>query len=163
MISNHSGWKGIFLKTALLALVPALLGISVNAVRPDPLAWRAKAPYEIYSECRELSGAAGTITAAEILRDPGTALLVDVRPADRYALGHIRGAVSSPYDSLYPVRPEEVERLEALSHGRTVVFVGEGGSAKQAAGDFQAAGLAKVRHLDPGEDWRELSGATGGE
>jgi rhodanese-related sulfurtransferase len=50
-------------------------------------------------------------------RAPSSVLVVDVRTAAAYALGHIPGAINVPYDAL-PGRADEVRRLAA---GRLIV------------------------------------------
>jgi rhodanese-related sulfurtransferase/predicted transcriptional regulator len=85
----------------------------------------------------------------------GDVVLVDVRPEEEYAAGHIDGARSIPIDELE-------RRLSELPRGREVVAYCRGpfcAYAHQAVRQLQAAGR-KARRLDDGwPEWR-LAGQT---
>jgi rhodanese-related sulfurtransferase/predicted transcriptional regulator len=85
----------------------------------------------------------------------GDVVLVDVRPEEEYAAGHIDGARSIPIDELE-------RRLSELPRGREVVAYCRGpfcAYAHQAVRQMQAAGR-KARRLEDGwPEWR-LAGQT---
>jgi rhodanese-related sulfurtransferase/predicted transcriptional regulator len=85
----------------------------------------------------------------------GDVVLVDVRPEEEYAAGHIDGARSIPIDELE-------RRLSELPRGREVVAYCRGpfcAYAHQAVRHLQAAGR-KARRLEDGwPEWR-LAGQT---
>jgi rhodanese-related sulfurtransferase/predicted transcriptional regulator len=85
----------------------------------------------------------------------GDVVLVDVRPEEEYAAGHIDGARSVPIDELE-------RRLSELPRGREVVAYCRGpfcAYAHQAVRQLQAAGR-KARRLEDGwPEWR-LAGQT---
>jgi rhodanese-related sulfurtransferase/predicted transcriptional regulator len=85
----------------------------------------------------------------------GDVVLVDVRPEEEYAAGHIDGARSIPIDELE-------RRLSELPRGREVVAYCRGpfcAYAHQAVRQLQAAGR-KARRLEDGwPEWR-LAGQT---
>jgi rhodanese-related sulfurtransferase/predicted transcriptional regulator len=85
----------------------------------------------------------------------GDVVLVDVRPEEEYAAGHIDGARSIPIDELE-------RRLSELPRGREVVAYCRGPFcvyAHQAVRQLQAAGR-KARRLEDGwPEWR-LAGQT---
>jgi rhodanese-related sulfurtransferase len=85
----------------------------------------------------------------------GDVVLVDVRPEEEYAAGHIDGARSIPIDELE-------RRLSELPRGREVVAYCRGpfcAYAHEAVRQLQAAGR-KARRLEDGwPEWR-LAGQT---
>jgi rhodanese-related sulfurtransferase/predicted transcriptional regulator len=85
----------------------------------------------------------------------GDVVLVDVRPEEEYAAGHIDGARSIPIDELE-------RRLSELPRGREVVAYCRGpfcAYAHQAVRQLQAAGRNARRLEDGWPEWR-LAGQT---
>jgi rhodanese-related sulfurtransferase/predicted transcriptional regulator len=85
----------------------------------------------------------------------GDVVLVDVRPEEEYAAGHIDGARSIPIDELE-------RRLSELPRGREVVAYCRGpfcAYAHQAVRQLQAAGRRARRLEDGWPEWR-LAGQT---
>ncbi len=78
------------------------------------------------------------------LFDAGAVLLIDAREPEEYAEGHIRGALSMPYDEV----SSEPERLENLAAGGKAIAVYCGGGACELsltlAWDLIWAGQKKV-------------------
>jgi rhodanese-related sulfurtransferase len=92
------------------------------------------------------------VSRAELLRraEIGDVVVIDVRPAEEYAAGHIRGAVSIPLDEL-------PARLNALPVGIEIVAYCRGAYcvlAPDAARLLRARGRS-ARHLAEGMlEWR---------
>jgi rhodanese-related sulfurtransferase/DNA-binding HxlR family transcriptional regulator len=88
----------------------------------------------------------------------GDVVLVDVRPADEYAAGHIDGAQSIPIDELE-------RRLAELPPGQEIVAYCRGpycAYAHQAVRELRAAGR-KARRLEEGwPEWRLASKTASG-
>jgi rhodanese-related sulfurtransferase len=93
-------------------VVASLLGIVVNAVRPNgvPLI-QSGAPVATALHVAHTDSVAadttralakGAISLAEMKRifDEGTAILLDARDASEYEQGHIPGAINIPYDRI---------------------------------------------------------------
>jgi len=92
------------------------------------------------------------VPAAELLervRD-GLVTVLDVRPAEEYAQGHVAGALSVPLDCLQ-------ERLKDLPHDREVVAYCRGPwcvLSYEAVARLRAAGFAARRLRDGLPEWR---------
>src|ERR671937_1193208 len=87
----------------------------------------------------------------------GDVVLLDVRPAEEYAAGHIEGARSVPIDELE-------RRLSELPRGREVVAYCRGpfcAYAHEAVRQLRAAGRRARRLEDGWPEWR-LSGQSSG-
>ena len=96
-----------------LMIVATLLGIVVNAVRPNGVALiQSGAPVSTVQHTATHADSAaadtthalaeGAISLAEMKRlfDEGTAIILDARDAAEYAEGHIPGAINIPYDRI---------------------------------------------------------------
>jgi rhodanese-related sulfurtransferase/DNA-binding transcriptional ArsR family regulator len=98
------------------------------------------------------SGPAEPVSREELLRraEVGDVIVIDVRPAEEYAAGHIPGAVSIPLAEL-------PGRLDALPPGIQIVAYCRGACcalAPEAVRLLRASGLP-ARHLDDGMlEWR---------
>jgi rhodanese-related sulfurtransferase/DNA-binding transcriptional ArsR family regulator len=80
----------------------------------------------------------------------GRAIVVDVRPADEYAAGHLRGALSIPHDELkrrFDELPKD-RRIVAYCRGPYCVY------AAQAVKVLRARGFDAVRIEDGVAEWR---------
>ncbi|GAA1559564.1 metalloregulator ArsR/SmtB family transcription factor [Kribbella sancticallisti] len=92
------------------------------------------------------------VTRDELLRrlKAGDVTVVDVRPGEEYAAGHIPGAVSIPVDEL-------ADRLAELPAGTTIVAYCRGSycvMAHEAVRTLNAEGLQAVRLTDGMLEWR---------
>jgi rhodanese-related sulfurtransferase len=92
------------------------------------------------------------VTRDEFLRrlEAGDITVVDVRPSEEYAAGHIPGAMSLPLDEL-------AERLADLPHDTTIVAYCRGAycvMAHEAVRRLLAEGLHAVRLADGMLEWR---------
>jgi ArsR family transcriptional regulator len=78
-------------------------------------------------------------------------IVLDVRPADEYASGHIPGAVSIPINELERRLSELPRKKEIVAYCRGPYCV----FALQATGILRAAGYRARRLSDGLPDWRE--------
>jgi rhodanese-related sulfurtransferase len=92
------------------------------------------------------------VTRDELLRrlEAGDVVVIDVRPGEEFAAGHIPGAWSSPVDEL-------AERLAELPEGSTIVAYCRGAycvMAHEAVRALAAAGRPAARLADGMLEWR---------
>lgn len=81
----------------------------------------------------------------------GTVTLLDIRPADEFALGHIPGALNVPLDALESVLPELRPDREIIAYCRGPYCI----YADQAVAALRQKGRA-ARRMDGGlPEWRE--------
>ncbi|MCC6748083.1 MAG: rhodanese-like domain-containing protein [Deltaproteobacteria bacterium] len=138
------------------------VGLTVNALRGDGLAVVAPFPYEL--DCPDkLKSDASPIAAAEArsLLAAGRALLVDARPAEDFAAGHLPGARSLPYSFVTPLT---AEGLGSLPRDRVwLVYCDTPGDRLAAlqAEQMRRAGHVAVRVLAGGlESFAQAAGAA---
>jgi rhodanese-related sulfurtransferase/DNA-binding MarR family transcriptional regulator len=92
------------------------------------------------------------VTRDELLQrlEAGDVTLIDVRPSEEYAAGHIPGALSLPLDEL-------ADRLASLPAGTTIVAYCRGSYcvlAREAVRALAAAGFDATRLRDGMLEWR---------
>ncbi|GAA4929185.1 ArsR/SmtB family transcription factor [Streptomyces coeruleoprunus] len=127
----------------LFALLRKVAEAHQTAVEP------ARAAYlGAYAE----SGDSGTVTRDELLArvEAGEVVVLDVRPAEEYAAGHIPGAISIPVDEL-------AARVEELPEGVEVVAYCRGEyctMARDAVRTLDESGRRAVRLVDGLLEWR---------
>ncbi len=91
------------------------------------------------------------------LRSHPRALVVDLRSRQAYMLGHVRGAVNIPYETLDVVRKQ-------LPLGREVIFYCQrGGSAMAAARQLSEAGWETTAVIGGYEDISRLTETASGD
>lgn len=92
-----------------LMIVASLVGVAVNAVRPDGVALiQAGAPVatarhgEADSTAAEAAPREGVVTLEQMkqLFDAGTVVIIDARSTTEYEEGHIPGAINIPHDRI---------------------------------------------------------------
>lgn len=83
----------IVLQAAALAVASVMIGFSVNALSPEPLPL-LRQPAAAEDEPWPV------VDGEEVLEhvNNGTAILIDARPAEDYARGHIPGALNLPFN-----------------------------------------------------------------
>jgi rhodanese-related sulfurtransferase len=146
-------WLGLAVKALVLAVVGALLGLGVNAVRARGLPFVARSfDYQITCEEATVASANRTLAPAEAakLRAGKDVAVIDIRSAEAYAAGHVAGAQSLPVSSVMPTDPA---KLAALKGYRIVIVYDEGeelGRAEEFAGELKTAGVKDVRFLGGG-------------
>ena len=102
------GWRSTVVQVFLLLVCSSLAGLAVNhQLVLDAFAGRLTAAVEPVSSDGDLSNFPIPALMADLdeLTEQG-ALLIDARPQDLYALGHIAGAVSLPMLDLEEVYPD---------------------------------------------------------
>ena len=89
---------------------------------------------------------------AELVRrlEDGTVVLIDVRPAEEYAQGHLAGAVSVPLDQLAAWARRAPRRTQVVAYCRGPYCV----YALQAVTALRRAGLRATRSEDGVPEWR---------
>ncbi len=103
-------------------------------------------------ELRERGQRAGAVSPQDAVRlmNQGAALL-DVRPSEQYAEGHIRGARSLPMERL----TEGLEALKRYKDKPVIVYCERGASASAAIRQLAQQGFGKVVNLRGGlSAWR---------
>ncbi|MFZ1200588.1 MAG: rhodanese-like domain-containing protein [Desulfobacterales bacterium] len=99
----------------LLVITACVIGIAVNSLRPDRLALVGD-----WSEQARFADAAGEslvigLDEAAGLFERQAVLFLDARPQNQYAEGHVRGALSLPWQEVDRYFMELTERLESAS------------------------------------------------
>ena len=109
---------GFLLRQAGLALVIAsaatLVGVAVNALRPEPLPWVQNWDETLAARAREeLAGKLGSVDleAVQLLLGRDKVIILDARPADFYVFEHIPGARSLPVDEADRLLPDLLDNL----------------------------------------------------
>ena len=92
------------------------------------------------------------IDRAELARrlDAGTVVLIDVRPAEEYAQGHIAGAISVPLDELATWAKQAPRRKQIVAYCRGPYCV----YAAQAVAELRKRGRRALRLRDGVVEWR---------
>ncbi len=144
-----------------------LAGVLFNHFRSEGIPLVAKADYAIFVPCPETVTEAAKVTLDQAGDDnlafPAGAVLVDARPPEAFAAGHLPGAVNLPYDELDGVDPEAVAALVAqVGSGQAIVYCDgweeeEDPALRYAhppseflADELKSAGLEKVTSLTGG-------------
>jgi 3-mercaptopyruvate sulfurtransferase SseA len=131
----------------LLVITACVIGIAVNKLRPDGLAfvgdWSRQARFA------DASGESLVIGLEEAsgMFERQVALFVDARPQSQYAEGHIQGALSLPWQEADRNFMEQAGRLEGV---RTIITYCDGEScdlSHELALFLKAMGFENVRVL----------------
>jgi rhodanese-related sulfurtransferase len=151
-------WPRALRHVAVLVLVPSLLALLGNAIRPDRLPWISLTDYRdaILVPCPEHLVEAVAITLDDLPRELDGWLVLDARTRGEYLAGHVPGAVSAPWDPFAGLAataelPPEVRALDGAS-SRRVVVCGDArvGSGRALASHLRERGLDDVAYLDGG-------------
>jgi hypothetical protein len=137
---------------AIVLLVSAAIGVTVNLLRPHGIAFVQKSQYQILVPCPEGSGDAPELAADDpVIAEPRT-LLVDARPAAEHTRWHPKAAVNLPFDYLAPAPPAEVRKVASSGAARVVVF-GDGSdpdTGEQLARELAGSGIRNVFFVQGG-------------
>jgi rhodanese-related sulfurtransferase len=114
---------GILLRALALVAGASLVGLGVNAVRPGGLRFGA---FEEPRACDQAEAAGAPLEVghdevAHLCGQPDT-VIADARPANRFAEGHVAGAIHLPCDATGSVAAEAMAHLEGK---KTVIVYGE--------------------------------------
>lgn len=135
---------------AIILALATLLGLTFNAVRPDPLPLRpTSAPTAPQADISI------TVEHARELHATGHAFFIDARDALTYAQGHIQGALSLPAEDFAFVFPA----LHAQITDRLLIVYCDGEQcplSQDVSERLRAYGLNDIRELRNGWTlWRE--------
>lgn len=139
-------------QAVILAAVGTLLGLGVNAVRPQGLALVAEEPYAIYVPCPMMPAEATPVEPAELADlELDELVIVDARSVDAYDRRRIPGSRSLPYHPLKSPPQRVLAEYQALGPNRILV-VGdtEIDSGRLLAAELATAGCLGVRYLEGG-------------
>jgi rhodanese-related sulfurtransferase len=114
---------GIVIRAIVLVVGAAALALVVNAVRPGGL---RVASFEAPAVCDQAEAAGaplevGPDEAARLCGSPDV-VIADARPANRFAEGHVAGAIHLPCDATGSVAADAMSHFEGK---RTVIVYGE--------------------------------------
>ena len=152
-------WKlirKITIQAVIIVVFSTAVAVGVNALRPEPLAWVAAVPYEIFVDCPESLKTANEISPKEALE--AKVLFVDARDGEAFAQSHIRNAFNVPYDPLFSVEDTVVSNLKTQRAAFVVVY-GDEQTGKMLADELASAGLARVRFVAGGMQALKEAGA----
>ena len=79
----------------------------------------------------------------------GTALFIDVRPADEYRIDHLPGAVSLPAERFFS-SPGRLDSLPTAGHYIVYCFEADCVASATISAALQSQGFSGVRYLDGG-------------
>jgi len=147
------------LQTVALASAGALLGVGVNAIRPDGVSllrpWAAES--DGTAECAvALEPARIDVASAMRLFTAHEAVFGDVRAAPEYAAGHVVDAVHLPCSAEAP------DWLMSVAKSSTVILYGSDDTDPgPVAQSLAASGYRDVRILSGGFGaWRDAGGSA---
>ncbi len=145
-----------------------IVAFLINHFRSDGIPLVAREPYQIFVPCPETEAEAAKVSLDQVATRGGVtfpkgAVLVDARSPERFAEGHVDGAVSVPYDELEGVADEDVARLEALGRERQFIVYCDGWEEEEdpqlryshppsehLADELKSRGLEKASSLEGG-------------
>jgi rhodanese-related sulfurtransferase len=152
-LHSRKWFKGIWQAGALL-LLAASMGLLTNAMRPDRLpliSSKGTQPGQVLSGTDVVP-----LDEAEALYLAGAALFVDARPEKLYRSGHIKGAVSLPFEEFEARFPDVSTKLPTSA---TIVAYCDGDSCSLShhlAQALKEKGYTDVRVLVNGwAVWRQ--------
>lgn len=102
--------------------------------------------------CSATPSQIGEISQDDLLSEPASTLILDVRTPDEFASGHVPNAVNIPHDQL----AARLSEIEDFRNTTVVVYCERGGRAGKAASVLSGAGFSKIRHLEGDmSGWRQ--------
>ena len=102
--------------------------------------------------CSSSPSEVGEISQDDLLSEPDSTLILDVRTPGEFASGHVPKAVNIPHDQL-AVRLTEIENFR---NAPVVVYCERGGRAGKATSVLANAGFSKIHHLEGDmSEWHE--------
>ena len=92
------------------------------------------------------------ISQDDLLSEPDSTLILDVRTSSEFSTGHVPNAVNIPHDQL----AGRLAEIEDFRNASVVVYCEQGGRAGMAASVLADAGFSTIRHLEGDmSGWRE--------
>lgn len=146
LVDTRRDAQRIFYRLASPAVIE--LWLALRRTAESQLAELPAVAREYLGEVDELEA----ISREELARRlaAGTVVLVDVRPAEEYAQGHLPGAVSVPLDTLARWAREAPKRKQIVAYCRGPYCA----YAVQAVAELTKRGLRAVRATDGIAEWR---------
>jgi rhodanese-related sulfurtransferase len=142
----------LFIRMIVLVFLFSLVGVVVNILRPQPLAWVATVPYEVFVPCPEILGDSIAVEPSlPLLTDAGI-LWIDARSKDEYDIWHIKNAVNIPFDYLEPVDDKHVSFI-LNSGAKRIIIYGDGGkpdSGNELGAELSGKGIRNIHHIEGG-------------
>lgn len=162
--------KSFLLRAVLLVLVPSLLALGFNLVRPKGIPFVADTNYtdEILVPCPENLMEATAVAVADLPEDPTRFRYVDSRSRGAYLAGHIPGAINIPHrplradDEQYQTNIErDLEPIRSVP-GEQIVVCGDPqiGCGRDLAAVLLENGFVSVRYIDGGCPAWEAAGRS---
>jgi len=111
--------------------------------------------FSLFGLCSEASSDKGFETisqeiAYDIMSKPGDHVVVDVREADEYAVGHIPNAILVPLSNLEKAAEEKIPDKKNL----LLVYCRSGRRSKIAAGKLAKLGYTNIKEFGGIIDWK---------
>jgi len=146
--------KKLVFRALIIVAVSLVAAFFTNLLRPEPLAWVANAPYNIYSDCPETAQHALLLKIENVERERD--FFVDARRPEQFEAGHIPGAFLLTYDSLFPADKSKLKEIKDAAGGWRIVVYGDAPGAKLLADDLFSQKLGTVYYLEGGlEAWQK--------
>lgn len=123
----------------IICAVTAVIGIIINAVRPDGLPFIADKPYDIFVPCPETLGTVEMISPNDERLKDGRAFVVDARTQDEFNEWHFKDAFLITYDYLDPISEDELKNvsMNIVSSGKERLIVYGDGDGKQGSTGYE--------------------------
>lgn len=140
----------------VLAAGGIIVGLGINAVRPEPLPWVAREPYTILVPCPEQVGKAEALQPSDPQIRHSRSLVIDARTSEAFKEWHLPGAILVEFDWLGPPVDDEVKRTAervAKSGAHRVIVYGDGDdpdSGREWARLISGAKLKNVFYVQGG-------------
>ena len=144
------------------------VGLVVNLVRPDAIAFVADQPYELFVPCPEPGGEVTPMAADAPALLADDSFLVDARSKQEFEAWRLRQAINISYDYLDPTPEETLRSLAetiARSRAKRVVVYGDGATpdtGEQLAREVSGHGIKHVFFVEGGAPELRSSEGPGG-
>ncbi len=144
----------------IVALIMAVAGICINAVRHDGLPFIADKPYDIFVPCPETLGVVELIAPDDPRIFDGKAFVVDARTTDEFNAWHLNDAFCITYDYLDPIPEDELKNVSRniISSGKERLIVYGDGDGREGSTGYELGrelaghGIQHVFVVDGGVD-----------
>ncbi len=130
-----SGWVAAMWQVPVILLLAAVMAVAVNRLRPDDrLPLMAGHPPTASVQVRDEGDRISLQQARELFGQDG-ALFLDARSRDDYLRGHIRDALSLPWQEADDHFAEVADRLTGIKSSSLTATVNTGASLQHFPGD----------------------------
>jgi rhodanese-related sulfurtransferase len=144
--------KSVLWTAGIIVAVCAVIGVTVNALRPEGISLIQHTQYEILVPCPETSGVVETVAADHPAVLEKRTLLIDARATSEHAQWHPPGSLNVPFDYLEPVEAKTLRAIAASGAARVVVY-GDGrdpDSGEHLAKEISGRGIRNVGFVPGG-------------